>query len=443
MAILGAILAIGFLVLVHEAGHYFVARWCNMRVERFSIGFGPAVYSWPRREEVIAEQATGKDDIAAELFRLARKRPRGRAGIVIDGKHALEWSAAELAAEPLHQVHAKIQAVLAEAKTETAEVKAWEQVDFTLAPIPFGGFVQIDGMAIVEDVDPTDKRAYPNRPVWQRVATIFAGPATNYLTAVVLGIVLFSVAGVRSGVVEYTVEGFADGYDAKGKLELGDRIVEINDQRILRDATHGGLPAMIQEYKHRPIKVTVEREGQTLDIDILAKPDVPEGFWADLGRDYAAKFDKSLPVRYLIGIQMSEHAERVDVGIGGGLKEAFVYPVEKSEMILVSLWKIVSREEKGEVGGPVMITAMIKRSIDYGWIELFTLLMLLNVYLGLFNLLPLPALDGGRLAFLGYEIVTRRRPNPSVEQTVHAVGIMAFLVIMVLVTYKDILRLFS
>ena len=92
--------------------------------------------------------------------------------------------------------------------------------------------------------------------------------------------------------------------------------------------------------------------------------------------------------------------------------------------------------------GPVGITDMIKRTFEVGWIRVLELLMLLNVYLGLFNLLPLPALDGGRLVFLGYEMATRRRANPKVEATVHMVGIMALLLLMVLVTYKDIARLF-
>ena len=110
-------------------------------------------------------------------------------------------------------------------------------------------------------------------------------------------------------------------------------------------------------------------------------------------------------------------------------------------MIASGLYKVISGEEKGELTGPVGITSVIKESIKSGWVSAFELLMLLNVYLGLFNLFPLPALDGGRLVFLSYEMATRRRPNPKVEAAVHMVGIMALLLIMVLVTYKDIARL--
>src|ERR1700689_1168278 len=115
-----AILSLGFLIIVHEGGHYFIARRCGMRIERFSIGFGPGIL-----------------------------------------KHASK-------------------------KTGTI---------FQLAPIPFGGFVEIRGMNIAEDVDPDDRFAYPNRPAWQRFATIFAGPATNYVSAIALALALYTCHG--------------------------------------------------------------------------------------------------------------------------------------------------------------------------------------------------------------------------------------------------------
>src|SRR4029077_20652160 len=141
-----ALLSLGFLIVVHEGGHYFVARWCGMRIERFSIGFGPGL-----------------------LKRTSKK-------------------------------------------TGTT---------FQLAPIPFGGFVEIRGMNIAEDVDPDDHQAYPNRPVWQRFLTIFAGPATNYLSAIVLAFGLYTCHGMDSTQRYYAVEDVLPDYDAAGKLQAG------------------------------------------------------------------------------------------------------------------------------------------------------------------------------------------------------------------------------
>src|SRR5215510_7248285 len=100
---------------------------------------------------------------------------------------------------------------------------------FQIAPIPFGGFVEIRGMNIAEDVDPDDQHAYPNRPAWQRFITIFAGPATNYLSAIVLAFFLFTCAGIDSSTAYFGVGKVMPGFDAYGKLESGDRILKVDD----------------------------------------------------------------------------------------------------------------------------------------------------------------------------------------------------------------------
>ena len=363
---IGAIIAIGLLIVVHEAGHFFVARWCKMRVDRFSIGFGPAIWSVTRGD-----------------------------------------------------------------------------TQFQIAPIPFGGFVQINGMLVADEVDPGDEFAYPNRPAWQRFATIFAGPATNYLFAIVLAAGLYTCAGVPTGTSWYQVTEVAEGFDAHGKLKPGDRILEISGGQVFIShqgsgpvyipaegrAQAKGLTQILQEGKGAAMQVVVLRGGERVTVSITPKPD-----------DNIKLADGSS--QYRLGIGLVPERERADIGVFRAAGHALWYPVAQTRLIASGLYKIVVGEEKGELSGPVGITTVIKRSIEIGWIAMFELLMLLNVYLGLFNLFPLPALDGGRLVFLSYEMATRRRANPKVEATVHMVGIMCLLVIMVLVTYKDIARLF-
>jgi regulator of sigma E protease len=359
---LGAVFAISLLIIVHEAGHYFVAKWCKMRVDRFSLGFGPALVSWRRKETL-----------------------------------------------------------------------------FQIAPIPFGGFVEIRGMNIADDVDALDPQAYPNRPAWQRFAAIFAGPATNYLFAIVLAFILFSTAGISSGTAWYQVSNVDPGFDAHGKLEPGDRILSVQgpgDQAPVPvyHLYEGAPPAQpLAEIVHTSsgdaLTVTVVRDGQERTVQVAAKQD-PELVWNE---DTGEK-------QYRLGIGLEYQDERVHVGVLGAAGYALYFPIKQTSFILNSLYKIIVGEEKGELTGPVGIADAIKQAIEAGWIVALWLLMVLNVWLGLVNLLPLPALDGGRLVFLVYEMATRRRANPKIEATVHMAGILVLLLVMVAVTYKDCAR---
>src|SRR5690242_3209799 len=197
-----AILSLGFLIVVHEGGHYFVARLCKMRIERFSIGFGPGIL----------------------------KRKSKKTGTI-----------------------------------------------FQIAPIPFGGFVEIKGMNIAEDVDPDDASAYPNRPAWQRFVTIFAGPATNYISAVVVAFALYTCHGLDSSWKWYGVAAVKADYDAYGKLEVGDRITAVDHVPILAKGEHDGVAAdslvkRVNAKKGEALVLTVIRHGKQVDVTVKPRP---------------------------------------------------------------------------------------------------------------------------------------------------------------------------
>jgi regulator of sigma E protease len=358
--ILGAILGLGLLIVVHEAGHFVVARLCGMRVERFSIGFGPGILRW-----------------------------RSKAGTL-----------------------------------------------FQVAPIPFGGFVEIKGMAIAEDVEPDDRAAYPNRPVWQRIATIFAGPGTNWLTAIVLGLALFTCAGIPEATSYYAVDSVNKEFDASGKLLPGDRLLAINGTPIFLEGPDGKrteLCTVTAKLGDRPARITILRGGKEMVVDVVPKLDTFEN----------AKPDPTMPKecqgpRYRLGIDgYREQRDRVDVGVVEAAGHAFTWPARIAREHVTGLVKVIRGEAEGELVGPVGITTGIKRQIQAGWVSAISVLIFLNVLLAIMNLLPLPGLDGGRLAFLGYELVTRRRANAKVETTVHMVGIFFLMIVLVMVTFKE------
>jgi len=373
-----AILSLGFLIVVHEGGHYFVARWCGMRIERFSIGFGPGIF----------------------------KRKSKKTGTV-----------------------------------------------FQIAPIPFGGFVEIRGMNIAEDVDPDDRAAYPNRPAWQRFLTIFAGPATNYLSAIVLAFALYTCHGVESSWRWYGVADVQQNYDAYGKLEVGDRVLEVDHAPIMAEGTWSDgthtitagktLTERVSAKQGAPVTLTVLRDGKKLDVTIT--PTRIAGPEQELSIVFAAQLraccnlvTKHGEPRYLMGIVPSETPDVLDIGVIASAKGALEYPVVQTKLIASGLYQIIAGKEQADPGGPVRIYSEFKKAWELGFINGIKLVMMLSVYLGLFNLFPLPALDGGRLVFLGYELVTRRRANPKIEAMVHMGGIMVLGVVMILVTLRDL-----
>lgn len=324
---MAAALALGFLIVVHEAGHYVVARWCGMHVERFSIGFGPGIL----------------------------KRRLRRTGTIVQ-----------------------------------------------LAPIPFGGFVEIRGMNLAEEVDPEDVGAYPNRPAWQRFVTIFAGPATNYVAAIALAMILFTCRGVA------TEERY-------GYLEQGDRIVRIDGAPYVVDRG-ASLSERVSAKHGGPLTLTLERGG--VEREVAITPKLVEGV-------------------YRLGIRVSVRPAIEQVGIATAVWHAVKYPVEETAAIARGLYRIITGTDQADVGGPYRIVEELRLAFTASWVVGIELLMMLSVYLGLFNLLPLPALDGGRLVFLGYELITRRRANPKLEAVVHMSGILLLGSVMILVTLKD------
>jgi regulator of sigma E protease len=345
--LLAAIVALAFLIVVHEGGHYFVARWCKMRIERFSIGFGPGI-----------------------LKRTSKK-------------------------------------------TGTT---------FQLAPIPFGGFVEIRGMNIAEEVDPEDRHAYPNRPVWQRFLTIFAGPATNYLSAILLAFALYTCHGVDVP-HWYGVGAVLKDYDAYGKLEHGDRIAKVDGVAVFLD-TGPTLIERVNASNGAPITLGIVRDGQPRDITIKPHQDK----------------DASGKTIWRIGVQPEAESLVVSVGVIDATARALRYPVDKTKAIGAGLYGIIFGSEKADPGGPIRMVEEFYRAFSAGLVPGLNLVMMLSVYLGMFNLLPIPALDGGRLVFLVYEMVTRRRANPKIETMVHMAGIMALGVVMILVLIIDIKR---
>jgi regulator of sigma E protease len=198
-------------------------------------------------------------------------------------------------------------------------------------------------------------------------------------------------------------------------MQSGDILVEANGQPVSADAP---ISDIIRAGQGKPVTVKVLRDGQPLTFTVT-----PE---------------KQSSGAFQIGIQIGPVNTRVPAGVGTALKEAIVYPYYTTLGILGGLYDMIRGRVHADLSGPIGITKQIAKAVKRGPDEFLGIIALLSVYLGLFNLLPLPALDGGRALFLAIESVTRRRVNPRLEATVHTVGLVFLLGVLVLVSFKDI-----
>ncbi len=288
---------------------------------------------------------------------------------------------------------------------------------FQVCAIPFLAYVMIAGMNPTEEIDPKDPGLFPNKSVIARIVTIFGGPFANYLAAslMVFGIALFAW---REEVPTEPMEiaTVAPGSPAAlAGLREGDIVLESDGRRI---QNVNNLIAITKDRAGKPTVYVVQREGKRLaPLTITPKRDGDRGI---IGVTAKTKLiPKSLPI--------SEAAWT-----------AIVLPYKFSVDNLVGIAGLFKQRTTEGITGPIGMGKMVAQQAEKGFLPFVNILVLISTALGLFNLLPFPALDGGRLVFLGYELITRRRPNERFETAVHTVGILFLLGVLALVTLRDV-----
>jgi len=287
-----------------------------------------------------------------------------------------------------------------------------KKTDFSVRVLPLGGFCKMRGEDEESDVA-TAPDAFNNRPIKGRFATLFAGAAMNFILAVLL----FSfVYGTTSDIfINKVVPGLAA---EKGGLISGEQILTVNGA-TLKDYTE--LNAALQKSPGKPVVIKVKSGN-----DILEKTVTPV---------YDAAQKKAM-----IGVQLRPGIKFSGISVVQGYNRT----IEASKMMFDFLGRLVSgRASSDEVSGPVGIVTYYGQAVDMGIGFVLNLTAFLSLNLAIINLLPLPALDGGRLLFLLIEAV-RRKPIPrEKEGFVHFIGFALLMVLMVFVMYKDILKLLA
>ena len=356
----------GFLIFIHEFGHYITARIFNVTIEEFSIGMGPRLITWVSKK-------TG--------------------------------------------------------------------IRYSISLLPIGGFVAMPGengeyndTNIVKDDggepdyngDTADKYAndpntFGKKPAWQRFIITAAGATVNILAGFLAMIILTSFINIgNTRVAEYyTEEDLGLSIESSAKLELGDEVLKINGKRVkILDE----LSYEIMRHGNEPVDVLVLRNGEEVLVEDVSFP---------IEESEGQKF----------GI-MDFKVNRVKKNFGTVMR----YSVRKAALIVRMCWEsiydlITGRYTFAAVSGPVGISSAIGSAAKAGFTSLLYITVLISINLGVMNLLPIPALDGGRIFTILIEMISGKKLPAKVEKWINAVGLFLLLGLSFVILIKDIIQL--
>lgn len=288
-------------------------------------------------------------------------------------------------------------------------------IRYALSMIPFGGYVAMVG----EDGESDDPNSFDKKPAWQRFIITVAGATVN----IVAGLICIVILSCMVNIGGTTVAKFVDtglGTTTEGTLMEGDTVIEVDGKRV-RIADE--LSYEIMRRGNKPIDITVIRDGKEVVLpDVVFPTDESEG--------------------QVFGV-MDFQVWASEKNFGSVLS----YSMSKSWLIIRMVWEslfdlITGRYTIAAVSGPVGISGAIGDAAKLGFTSLLYITGLISINLGVMNLLPIPALDGGRLVCILFEMITRKRIPKNIEASVNGIGLLLLLGFSVFIMIKDIVGMF-
>ena len=284
---------------------------------------------------------------------------------------------------------------------------------YGLRLLPIGGFVSMVG----EDEESEDENAFCNKSIWKRMLIVSAGPLMNLL----LGFLLMTILVFSQGsLASTTIAEFEPNAVSQQYLQVGDEILRVDGTRV---HTGNELVYEIMNQGYEPIDIQIRRNGEVMILEDVSFPSV---------EDSGATFGTYDFLLY------AEETNLLNL-----LKHSFYRSTSTVKMVLDSLMGLLSgRFGMEAVSGPVGVTKVVGDAARVGFMNFLYIVIVLTINLGVFNLIPFPALDGGRFLFLIIEGIRRKPINRNVEAYINFVGIAILFAFMILVTIKDIFQLF-
>lgn len=284
--------------------------------------------------------------------------------------------------------------------------KQGEETLYSLRALPIGGYVMMEG----EESDSEDSRSYNNAKPWKRFLTILAGPATNLIFAVILIFLL----NFTKGFTTTEINTFSDNSPAKASgMEVGDKIISINNNKIQV------YPEVGQELQKSSgeVDIVVDRNSEKVELKVI--PIEEDG-------------------RKIIGVTPV---------ISKDLANSFVNAISTTGFMMGEIWNSLKGLFTGalgleQLGGPVAVINQVGQAANIGPEIFLFFTALISINLGFFNLLPIPALDGSKLLFITAEMITGKPINRKFEENISIIGFLFLIGLMILVTIKDVVKLF-
>jgi regulator of sigma E protease len=333
------LIGISALIVLHELGHYSIARWTGMKVLRFSVGFGPVLWS-----------------------------------------------------------------------------KKWGDTTWQWALIPLGGFVHIHGVddAVVENTEGSspDTFSYASKKRWQRACVLAAGPLANWCVSAL--IIVGISASVGFGVPDLTRAKMGDVLPRSPASLGGVQALDVVTQ-VAETPVHSWseMVAALQPHASQKTPVTVLRNGVAVQLNIT--PD---------------KQGKIGVLPYSPRVRLNPVQ-----AVAQGIKGASALTAQYGGL----LWGLITGAQEGSLSGLPGVIKSVSSQASLGWVRFLESLAWLSIGLALLNLMPIPALDGGRLVFLGIETLTGKPVPAKLENVLHTVGFIALMGLMVFASIRDLL----
>jgi regulator of sigma E protease len=379
MMVIYAVIVLGILIFVHEFGHFIVAKLFNVKVEKFSLGFGPKLFG----------KQIGETEYLLSAFPLGGYVKMFGEGGAIEG-------------------------TTAQAPEDTDTEKAYDEESGE----------PLDG--IPELTEAEKARSFAHKPPLARIAIVMAGPLFNLVFAWMI-FILLCMLGVPT-VTARIGDAIKDKPAAKAGVLKDDVVTAINGRSI---SQWEDIAGMIAAGKGQPINLSVKRNGQELQFTITPEPRVSKNLFGESVKGYAIGIAAA-------GEIVLEKSNPLQAFVKGSAQTWKVI-----DLTVMSLVKMVQRVvPMDSVGGPIMIAKMAGETAQMGASSFLAFMALLSINLGVLNLLPVPVLDGGHLFFFFCELIIGRPVNQKVREYAQQIGLFLLLSLMVLAFYNDIIRYF-